>query len=254
MKLNYKTFGSGQPLVVLHGLFGSLDNWLTLGRKWAAHYQVFLVDERNHGQSPHDGHFTYEEMAKDIHEFLDDHGLDNVCLLGHSMGGKTAILTALTAPNRIDKLIVVDMAPKPYPVHHRQILDGLLSLDFTGIKSRGEADEQLAIHVKEPTVRQFLLKNLFWKDKTTLAFRFNLPVINKQIEPISGWLDRSEQFHQPTLFLRGGKSDYLTTDDQSIHVNFPTAELVTIAEAGHWVHAEAPAKFDELVRGFIDRP
>jgi pimeloyl-ACP methyl ester carboxylesterase len=252
MKLNYKEFGSGQPLLVLHGLFGSLDNWVTLGKKWAEHYHVFLIDERNHGQSPHHDEFSYEAMAEDIHTFIRDHNLSDVYLLGHSMGGKTAMVNALTHPEYIRKLIVVDMAPKSYQVHHRQILDGLLSLDFNTISSRSEADQQLAKFVPELPVRQFLLKNLYWKDKQTLSFRFNLPVINREIEPISQWKPREEQFDKSCLFIRGGQSNYLDENDESLSANFPAARLVTIPNAGHWVHAEAPQEFDRIVRAYLE--
>lgn len=250
MPLNYKELGSGRPLIILHGLFGSLDNWATLGRKFAEDYWVFLIDQRNHGQSPHSDEFSYEAMASDLLDFIDQHALTDAVVMGHSMGGKTAMVAALDQPEKIERLIVVDMAPKSYEVHHRTILDGLLSLDFDKISSRSEADAQLARYVPEESTRQFLLKSLYRKENDQFALRFNLPVINREIESISSWNARSDQYDRPAFFIRGGQSDYVDPDDASIEVNFPNARLVTVENAGHWVHAQAPVELSRLVRDF----
>jgi pimeloyl-ACP methyl ester carboxylesterase len=251
MKLNYKEFGSGKPLIIIHGLFGSLDNWVTLGKKFAEHYRVFLLDERNHGQSPHSNEFSYEVMADDLREFIEEHSLQGAVVMGHSMGGKTAMMAALTYPELIDRLIVIDIAPKSYEVHHQTILDGLLAIDFDAISSRSEADRQLSHYIPEEGVRQFLLKSLYWKEKNRLALRFNLDAINREIIPLSSWNERREKFNGPVLFIKGGKSDYIAPNDPSIGMNFPQASLLTVKEAGHWVNADAPAELYEMVRNFI---
>lgn len=253
MKLNYKELGEGEPLIILHGLFGSLDNWYSLGKILAEQYHVFLVDVRNHGQSPHSEEFTYDAMAADLKEFIEDRGLEKAIVLGHSMGGKIAMVTALNTPEVISKLIVVDIAPRTYEVHHRTILDGLLSLDFSTIESRGEADEQLANYIANTGVRQFLLKSLYWKEKDQLGLRFNLDVLNKEIEPISSWKDRNTAFDGQALFIRGGKSDYILPEDPSVHLHFPEASIVTVENAGHWVHAEAPSELLKIVKEFIEK-
>ena len=251
MNLNYKTYGEGKPLIILHGLFGSLDNWVTLAKRFGEHYQVFIVDQRNHGQSPHSDDMNYTLMADDLIDFIATNNITNPTVLGHSMGGKTAMMAALKAPNAIEQIISVDMAPKAYPVHHRQILDGLLSLNFDELNSRRAADEQLAAYIPEMGVRQFLLKNLYWIEKDKLQLRFNLHALNEHIEQLGTWDPPLGKFSGDTLFIRGGKSDYLDEEDLSIHESFTNASLVTVENAGHWVHAEAPEELFRLVTEFI---
>lgn len=240
MKLNFKELGSGKPMVILHGLFGSLDNWMTLGRRFAENYHVFLVDQRNHGHSDHDDVMTYEAMAEDLLEFFDEHELKDVVLVGHSMGGKTAMQFSIDNHERLDKMVVVDIGPQGYEVHHDHLIRSMQSLDLENITSRREAEEELAHLIEANDTRQFLLKNLYRKkqaDGTGIyAWRFNLDVIANDIEevglPIYGICET------PTLFIRGSKSDYLE-DDQlpEIRSSFPKAELISL-NTGHWVHAE----------------
>jgi pimeloyl-ACP methyl ester carboxylesterase len=214
MNLNFKRVGEGgEPLVILHGLFGSLDNWLTLAKKLGEHFEVYLVDARNHGQSPHSETFNYEVMADDLYEFLMQHHIIDPIILGHSMGGKTAMQFAMNYPTKLIKLIVADIAPKPYPVHHTAIIEGMLSLNFNVIKTRKEADLQLSKHIKEVATRQFLLKNIYWVEKEKLAWRFNLKVIHRNIEFIGEGLQHIEKFEKPTLFVSGMKSNYITEKD-----------------------------------------
>ncbi|NQX97154.1 MAG: alpha/beta fold hydrolase [Flavobacteriales bacterium] len=251
MQLNFKKVGEGEPLVILHGLFGSLDNWLTLAKKLGDYFEVFIVDGRNHGQSPHSNEFNYDVMADDLYEFLMQNGIVDPIILGHSMGGKTAMQFAMNYPNKLKKLIVVDIAPKAYPVHHTEILDGMLSLDLEVINTRKEADKQLSNYISDISTRQFLLKNLHWITQGKLAWRFNLPVINNQIETIGQGLENIDPFEKSTLFIRGEKSTYITaTDFKIINKIFPNSQIKTL-NSGHWVHAEKPVEFLQLLNSFL---
>jgi len=252
MQLNYKTLGSGQALIILHGLFGSLDNWMTLAKKWSDTYQVFLIDQRNHGQSPHTEDFDYKLMAKDLELFVAEHQIEQPIILGHSMGGKTAMEFAMHNQNNLKKLIVVDIAPVAYEVSHYGIIDALNAVDLDRISSRKEADEVLSQNIKEMGVRQFLLKNLYWKEKGRLAWRFNLEVLEKEIIPISDWDISVGEYEGPTMFIKGENSAYILPQYASeIQDKFPNYELEVVSEAGHWVHAEQPILFYELVSNFM---
>ncbi len=253
MELNFKKVGDGEPLIILHGLFGSLDNWLTLAKKLGQHFEVYLVDARNHGQSPHSEEFNYDVMADDLYEFLMQHNIIDPIILGHSMGGKTAMQFAMNYPTRLIKLIVADIAPKPYPVHHTSIITGMRALNFNKIKTRKVADEQLSRHINDSSTRQFLLKNLYWVEKEELAWRFNLPVIDRDIEIIGQGLQNIETFEKPTLFIRGEKSNYITENDyEPIAAIFPKSSIKSLA-SGHWVHAEKPQEFLALLTSFLIR-
>ena len=251
MQLNYKKVGEGEPLIILHGLFGSLDNWMTLAKKLGDHFEVFVVDARNHGQSPHSNEFNYDVMADDLYEFLMDHSIIDPIILGHSMGGKTAMQFAMNYPNQLVKLIVADIAPKSYPVHHTSILDGMLSINLETINTRKGADEQLSKHIDDFSTRQFLLKNLYWAEKEKLEWRFNLLVINNTIEIIGEGLENITPFGKPTLFIRGEKSNYITKNDfEFIKEIFPKSEIKSM-NSGHWVHAEKPTEFLEILISFL---
>lgn len=253
MKLHSNILGEGQPLLILHGFLGMNDNWKTLGNDFAeAGLQVHLIDQRNHGRSPHSDAFNYLELAKDVKEYIDTYSLKNVILLGHSMGGKTAMTAAGLFPHLVKKLIVVDIAPKYYPPHHQQILEGLKAVDEAQLSSRGDADDLLAKYVKEKAVRMFLLKNLFWKTKKQLGLRLNLEVLTQKIEELGAALTNDLQYNKPTLFIKGEKSNYISTEDKGlIEKHFPEAKIVTISKAGHWVHAENKAEFYDAVIKFI---
>jgi pimeloyl-ACP methyl ester carboxylesterase len=244
--------GSGESLIILHGLFGSLDNWMTFAKILSEDFEVFIVDQRNHGQSPHSKEFNYEVMADDLYEFINTHHIIDPIILGHSMGGKTAMQFAMNYPTKLSKLIVADIAPKSYPVHHRGIIDGLLSLDLDKIKSRGEADKALSSYIKELSTRQFLLKNLYWIEKSKLAWRFNLPTINQKIEIIGEGLQNITSFEKPTLFVRGELSNYiLDSDFKNIAEIFSNSSIETIQNSGHWIHAENPDEFLTLITSFL---
>lgn len=252
MELNYKKVGAGEPLVILHGLFGSLDNWMTLAKKLGSHFEVFIVDARNHGFSPHSNEFNYDVMADDLYAFLMQHMISDPIILGHSMGGKTAMQFAMNYPNQLSQLIVADIAPKSYPVHHRSIIDGLFSLDFDIINTRKLADEKLSIHIPDLSTRQFLLKNLYWKEKGKLDWKFNLSVINENIELIGEQLHNLKTFNKPTLFIRGTKSNYILQNDfPFIKELFPLSNIQDMP-VGHWVHAENPSLFLNIITQFLD--
>ena len=253
MKLHSQILGEGRPLLILHGFLGMSDNWKTLGNEFAeAGFQVHLIDQRNHGRSPHSDTFNYLEMAKDVKEYLDLHGLENVILMGHSMGGKTAMTAASLFPHLVEKLIVVDIAPKYYPPHHQQILEGLQAVDEAILTSRGDAEDLLSKYVKEKAVRMFLLKNLYWKSKEKLGLRLNLPVLSSQVEELGSALPEDYSYSKPVLFIKGEKSNYITSEDEaSIKKHFPGAQIIAIPKAGHWVHAENKDAFYKSVMNFI---
>jgi pimeloyl-ACP methyl ester carboxylesterase len=250
--LHSKILGEGKALVILHGLFGMLDNWQGLGRKFAEEYQVHLIDQRNHGHSFHAEGHNYDLMAADLEHYIQHHQLEKIILMGHSMGGKTAMLFASLHPDIVEQLIVVDIAPKYYPPHHQAILAGLNDVASQAISSRKEADTILASHFPEMSMRQFLLKNLHRKDKDQLVFRFNLEAIQNDIEQIGEALPDPAIFHKPTLFVKGEKSNYiLDKDEELIETHFPDATIVSIRNAGHWVHAENPVDFYQSIEEFL---
>ncbi len=253
MQLHANVLGEGKPFIILHGFLGMGDNWKTLGQQFSeAGYEVHLVDQRNHGRSFHSDDFNYEILVEDLKVYLDDKSLTDIVLLGHSMGGKTAMQFAVTYPEMIDKLLVADISPRFYPIHHDAILDGLNSLDLSIIKSRGEADKQLAAYVSEFGTRQFLLKNLYWKEKGQLALRMNLSALKAHVEEIGEALELHKTFSGNTLFLRGDKSEYIGNDDERIIKNhFPNSKIVTVTNAGHWLHAENPEDFYKAVMAFV---
>ena len=250
MKLFSRIMGKGQPILIVHGLFGMSDNWQSLGKKFADFYEVHLIDQRNHGRSPHSVIFNYEVLANDLLSYIKDHKLKNVILMGHSLGGKTVMQLAVKHADLIQKLIIVDISPKAYPVHHNNIIEGLQSLNFNELKSRSEADIKLAEYIDDASVRQFLLKSLYWIEKGQLAFRFNLQVIAEHITEVGKVLGDKMQYKGPSLFIDGASSNYIVDEDEDLILeHFPEAEFVTISDAGHWVHAEQPKRFfDEVLR------
>lgn len=252
MKLNYRKYGSGHPLFVLHGVFGSSDNWQTHGKYLAEHFTVYLIDQRNHGNSPHSPEMNYQAMAEDLKELMEAEKLASIYLLGHSMGGKTAMRFATSYPDAVDKLIVVDIAPKFYPPHHSQIFEGFHSVQLESLKSRKEADEQLAQVITDPGVRMFILKNLSRDSENNFEWKLNLEVIEQNIDKIGEGLPEGASFEGPVLFIGGGASDYIQEEDHPlIGQHFPDAEVKMIPGAGHWVHAEKPKELGELVMKFL---
>jgi pimeloyl-ACP methyl ester carboxylesterase len=253
MELFYNQYGEeGPPLIILHGLLGAHGNWHTLSRtRFSDEATVYALDQRNHGRSPHADRMDYTAMAADAREFIDRHGLDDVILLGHSMGGKTAMQTALSYPDVVDRLIVADMAPKAYEARHEPLLNALARIDPSTYEDRDAIDAALAEDVPSRPIRQFLLKNLDY-DGERYTWRMNLDAIRKHYDNMNAALPPDETFEGPTLFIRGGQSDYVDEDDlPDIRTRFPAARLVTIDGAGHWVHADAPTPFADAVLQFL---
>lgn len=245
--------GEGQPFLILHGFLGMADNWKTLGRQWSENgYQVHLIDQRNHGRSLHSDDFSYEMMAQDIKDYCDTHDLQNIILLGHSMGGKVAMKFADLYESYLNKLIIADIAPKEYAPHHSDIINGLQGLDFDHIKSRNDADDMLAKVIPDFGTRQFLLKSLYRVDKNRYGWRFNLAVLGAAQDKVGVHQSMLNKIGTPTLFIRGGNSGYILDSDKLlIDHAFAKAELKTINDAGHWLHAEKPQKFYTFVTEFI---
>ncbi len=252
MQLNYKTFGQGEPLIILHGLFGTLDNWQTLAKRWAEKYTVFLVDQRNHGRSPHVDEHNYLAMAEDLSTFMEDNWIHQAHILGHSMGGKTAMQFAVLYPEMVDKLVVIDIAPKVYPGGHEQIIEALNDLDVAHLEDRKVADAQLKTKIPLFGVRQFLLKNLTREKTGGYRWKMNLSALTKNYQAILQNIEPSELFEGAALFIKGETSPYIKEEDLPIiQAYFPNAQLKTIKKAGHWVHAEQPDSLFEIVSHFL---
>ncbi len=251
MKLYYKDLGSGTPLILLHGLFGSSDNLFSIAKELAKKYHVYVVDERNHGNSPWSDIMNYDVMADDIKEFMEDHSLQNALIVGHSMGGKASMKIAQKYPELVRKLVVSDIAPRYYAPHHQTILAGLNGVNLETVQSRTDADNQLAAHIKDLPTRQFLLKNLGRDENGQFKWKINLNVITKQIEFVGAGINDSEVINMPALFVRGGKSDYIkVTDEPIIKRIFPNSTVKTIEGASHWIHADKPVEFINLILEF----
>jgi esterase len=251
MKLFFREYGEGTPLIILHGLLGSSDNWLTQAKLLSPQYKIYTIDQRNHGQSPHDNGFDYQSMVNDLLEFLDDHQLSDPVLIGHSMGGKTVMNFALLHPERVSKLVVVDIAPRAYNLEHYALVNAMSELPLPSIKSRNEADTLLSAKVDEPDVRQFLLKNLQRTAEGGFSWKVNLPVIREKLSNVGVDLITTGTYDKPTLFIRGVRSKYIRdTDWDGITKRFPNATLQTM-ETGHWVQAEKPKEFVELLTHWL---
>ncbi|WP_210518132.1 alpha/beta fold hydrolase [Hymenobacter terricola] len=257
--LHYLDQGQGPPLVILHGLFGTLDNWQTLARRWAteAGLRVISVDLRNHGRSFHSPEHTYALMAQDVLALFDHLQLGpETTLMGHSMGGKVAMRLALDHPERLARLIIIDIAPRFSNMEHQDnILAGLRAVNLATLTNRQEADAALAQYIDNVGTRQFLLKNLYRQEDNSFAWRINLPVLAEDLAAVGEATTSATPFLKPTLFIRGGLSDYITADDKltGIPALFPNSEVATMVDAGHWVHAEKPEEVFGLVQAFVQQ-
>jgi esterase len=263
MELFFRKLGAGPPLVIIHGLYGSSDNWLTIGKELSGDFEVYLADLRNHGNSPHTERHTYALMKLDMLEFLDRHDIEKAILIGHSMGGKVAMFFAAEFPERVTSLVVIDIGPKSYHTltdfssqanDHMNILIGMQSIDFSKVKTREDVDIQLAGFVKSSRVRNFLLKNIRRERDNTFSWKINVPVLIKELPSVLEGLDPKIAGITgfPVLFIRGGNSDYLQDGDlPEIRKFFPSAEFVTIPGAGHWLHAEQPELLVKTLREFL---
>ncbi len=263
MKLFYRKEGSGLPLVIVHGLYGSSDNWINIGKRLAEKYTVYMLDQRNHGRSPFADSHTYDDLKNDLLEFFEQHKIEKAILLGHSMGGKVAMWFAADYPEKIEKLVIADITPKDYLLLkndsqfylHQNILLAMQEIDFTQIKSRNEVDDFMAEKIDDKRIRQFLLKNVARDIETKLyKWRINAEVLYDHLEEIvsgvnKNWLDdRIPITSYPVIFIRGMKSNYILPEDEIlIKEIYPDAKIIDIPDAGHWLHAEQPEKFMEAV-------
>jgi pimeloyl-ACP methyl ester carboxylesterase len=250
--LHSRSYGKGHPLIILHGLLGSLDNWATLARRLAGHFHVFTFDARNHGRSFHSNVMNYEAMVEDVNMFMHRHALPTAHLLGHSMGGKTAMQCAVTYPARVDKLVVVDIAPRTYGRRHDHIFEALCSIDLTRCSHRRDVEQALMAKLHEPATVQFLLKGLARDEGGAFTWKMNVPVLKRNYGDIAGGLPASARFDKPSLFVRGGRSTYILDDDRTLikHI-FPRSTILTVKNAGHWVHADAPEDLTRIVQRFL---
>jgi pimeloyl-ACP methyl ester carboxylesterase len=265
MELYFRKLGNGPPLIILHGLYGSSDNWYTIARSLAVHYEVFIPDQRNHGNSPHSHNHDYSVLSDDLNDFFLQHNLERAVILGHSMGGKSAIAFGLKFPWKVEKMIVVDISPfgydeksAPEVVSHEKIMRSLMSLQPQTLKGRQEADNMLQKQISSEPVRHFLLKNLKRNEEGIFYWTMNLPVLQEHLPDIYATVlhsgkDRAEDIPSfPLLFVKGANSGYLRKEEfESIRYFFPHARLAEIPGAGHWVHAEQPDTFLKIVRSFI---
>jgi pimeloyl-ACP methyl ester carboxylesterase len=241
-------------MIILHGLFGSSDNWQTIARTLSEDFRVVTVDQRNHGRSFHHQHFNYDVMVEDLENLYASLDLDQAVLVGHSMGGKTAMKFALKNPDQVSRLVVVDIAPKHYPVHHDKIIDALCDLKIKKNDRREDLDKSLSDPIPNPAVRQFLLKNLERDNNNHLKWRINLPVIRKNLEKIGEEITGPGTYPGPALFIAGALSNYVKPEDEKdIRSLFPKVSITYLKDAGHWIHADAPEHFINLVSSFSNQ-
>jgi len=256
MKLFIRRFGQGFPVIILHGLLGLSDNWVSFGRRMAADFDVIIPDLRNHGQSPHSSVFDYPSLVEDLIEMIDELNQVEFFLIGHSLGGKIAMQYAFNHPERLKKLIVVDISLRKYTANTKQqeLIDAMLAVNFSGVHSRLDIEQQLKQTVKSAKLRQFLMKNAVWSNKDHLAWRINLSSVNENLPLIFEGVIPGKKYEKPVLFIRGGLSDYISDNDLcGIYDCFPAASVKTIEKVTHWVHADAPDEFYHLVRDFFDQ-
>lgn len=267
MHLFYRVEGTGKPLIIVHGLYGSSDNWLTVAKKLSAEYTVYLIDQRNHGRSPNSDEHNYEAMKNDLAEFFEQHKIGKATVIGHSMGGKTAMSFAADYPEHIEKLVVVDIAPKDYFLLndesqyylHNNILRAMLEIDFSKIESRKQVEIFLKEKIDNAQIVQFLLKNVHKnKENHRYEWRLNVPVLYDNLDEIirgvnARWFDdRIPIALYPVLFLKGANSNYILPEDYSVITRiYPEASIVEIPDAGHWLHAEQPQLFMDALWNFL---
>ena len=248
-----RTYGEGIPLIIIHGLFGMSDNWNTLGKKFAENFNVHIVDLRNHGRSFHSDDISYDLMAEDIEKYIEYFGLNKPILLGHSLGGKVAMNLCFRNSSKYSKLVVADIAPRVYSIdYHKNILQILSSISLKEFSSRSQIDLALSSEIKEFSVRQFLMKNLYRDQNKEFSWRFNIKTLNEKISNISGAEFMQQNIEIPALFLKGELSNYINQEDELlISKYFVNSKIKSILNSGHWVHAEQPGQFYKSVFEFI---
>jgi len=256
MKLYFKHYGSGQPVIILHGVFGISDNWVSIGRKIAEKFSVYIPDQRNHGKSPHSATFNYFAMSDDLLEFIRTHELEKPILIGHSMGGKVAMTFTLEHPEMVEKLVVVDISPRKYPGRnvHFEMIEAMMAVDLDKVETREQVEDQLKSSIPSTRIRLFVMKNLYRKTRHTFDWRLNLPAISANMDFIFEGVQSTDTYTGPVLFVKGGKSDYIQEEDYPlINKMFPNVEIETIEGASHWVHAEAPDELCALFSRFLGK-
>ncbi len=250
-ELHFRLYGAGRPVIILHGLFGSAEGWHPVAKALAGHFTVVAVDQRNHGASVHSAHMDYDTLAEDVRNLLEPLGSRRVSLIGHSMGGKTAMRVAARFPETVDKLVVVDIAPRAYPPVHAAAIEALAGLDLSRIASLRAAEAALSAGIPDPVFRRFLLKSIEHTPGNAYRWKVNLNAIREAYPALCAAL-RLEPWSGPSLFVRGAASDYIGDRDwPPIRSFFPEARLATIPGAGHWVHADNPAAFISAVLNFL---
>jgi len=250
--LHSKIIGEGRPLLILHGLLGMGDNWISLARKYASQgFQVHLIDQRNHGKSFHSDEMNYEEMSLDLKNYADYYRLTNFDLIGHSMGGKTAMYFAINYPEMINKLIIVDIAPKYYPPHHHFIFEAIHSVDLN-TPDRRTIENSLINKLQNKAIAAFLAKNIKRNKDGTFQWKANISVLEENLDILGEPLPPMSVYEKPVMFIKGDKSPYIKNEDAAlIKAHFPTAEIINIINSGHWVHAEQPQIFFEKTMDFL---
>lgn len=255
MELFFRSFGIGHPLIILHGLFGVSDNWVTHGKKLGTDFRVIIPDLRNHGRSPHSERFDFPSMEQDILELIEEETDGTAMLMGHSLGGRVAVNLALHHPEMIRKLVIVDISLRKYPPQreHLDLISAMHGLDLSRLGTRKEVEGELRRRIPSLKLRQFLLKNLYWSDRGQLSWRLNLPVISRSLPAIFDGGGVPGQYTAPTLFIRGEQSDYIREGDlPEIYAKFPGAIVRTVSGATHWVHADNPGEFYQVVSSFLE--
>ncbi len=252
MALNYKVSGTGSPLIILHGLLGSLDNWQSHARSLSETYKVYIVDQRNHGRSPHFDEHSYALMAEDLKGFMDEQGIDKAMLLGHSMGGKTVLEFANHYPQMVEKLIMADISPREYHWNYDSIFAAIRHVKLDQVENRSDAEQMLGEKIDEPSMLQFLMKSLERNADGSYEWKMNVDVLERDFPEVIKGIELQDSYPFPTLVIRGGKSKYVQEEDlELLKQHFPKLEVVTLANAGHWLHAEAPKEFLEAVQEFL---
>ena len=252
MELFYREYGSGQPIVILHGLFGLSDNWVSIAKEFSKEFKIIIPDLRNHGISPHSLEMNYEVMCEDLIELLSKLNLCNIILIGHSMGGKVAMKFALENPEIITKLIIVDISPREYPIHHIDVLTAFKSINFLVSNTRSSIELELRNFIESEKVRNLIMKNLIWKSKNCLGWKLNIDSIERNFNEILKEITSNSPFLSPVLFLKGEFSDYITEDDKiRINLLFPRSKFVEIKNASHWVHSDSHNDFVKVVEIYL---
>jgi pimeloyl-ACP methyl ester carboxylesterase len=249
--LNHKILGQGEPIVILHGLFGMLDNWQSIAKKLAEEYMVILVDQRDHGKSDHTDAFNYNLLAEDLNKFLGKNWIHSCHIIGHSMGGKTAMQFAALYPDLIEKLVIVDIGPKAYEPGHELVFKALLDVPINKVESREEVEEIISKYIDDKGTRLFLMKNLQRKKEGGFRWKMNLTLLHKEYFNILSAIETEDPIEVETLFIFGSKSHYIIPSDiDEIKLIFPNSSFSDV-DAGHWIHAEKPDELLSLINGFL---